>query len=292
MKLEKIINKIINNKVILIIGKIVNNINSNRIYNRSAELAYYMIIGILAMLVTLMYSAHFIPNLIQTVDERFLSLLPDNIKDLILNALLDIKIPKSISVIIATSITSIWFVSRAMHSIMLSFDEIYDIGKKKVGIKSKGLSILFTLGLVAMFICLFLLTLIQTSLSELAFKYLNWSYSFFEGNAVLRLLISAGTMIIVFNVLYYYIPTKKIEWYRSVPGAVFATITWLIMTNGFTFYITNVSNFSWILGSLGSVFVFLIWVYYCSLFLLFGAVINSSVGKIIDKRKALKAESK
>ena len=295
INIKNILKKIADNKIMSAIikgfkvffstiGKIVRNINHNRIYNKSAELAYYLVIGLLTILATVVYAAHFIPNLIQLVDNQILALLPDNIKDIILNALLEITMPKSISVIIATSITSIWFVSRAMHSIMISFNQIYHVKDHKIGLKSKVLSIVFTLALISMFIVLFVFNIIQASLSELAETYLKWSMDSFRDNALWQLLISAGILLFIFNALYYYLPDRKLRWYYSLPGAAFATATWILMSKGFTLYISSVSNFSWILGSFGSIFVFLIWIYYSALFLLIGAVINSVVMRRMEAR--------
>jgi len=292
MRIKNILVKIVNNKIVKAIfstfSRVIKNINGNRIYNKGAELAYYMVIGLLTILVTVVYAAHFIPNLIQTVDRQVLALLPDNIKDLILNALLEIKMPKSISVIIATSLTSIWFVSRAMHSIMVSFNEIYGVADHKIGFKSKAFSILFTLALVAMFLVLFSLTIVQGLLSGFLEEYFHLSTDIFRENEIWETLISAGILLFIFNALYYYLPDKKLRWYFSVPGAMFATITWLLMSKGFTLYITSISSFSWILGSFGSIFIFLIWIYYSALFLLIGAVINSIIMRRMEAKLALR----
>jgi len=294
VRLKNIFKSIADNRVVSAvfstIGKIARSINHNRIYNKGAELAYFLVIGILTMLATVVYAAHFIPNLIQTLNSQVLTLLPDNVRDLILNALLEIKVPQSILVIIATSITSIWFVSRAMHSIMISFNEIYHVEKHKIGLKSRVFSIVFTLGLVLMFLVIFAFNIIQASLAELAEKYLNWSMDFFENSTVWQLLISIAVLLFIFNALYYYLPDKKLRWYYSVPGAAFSTFTWILMSKGFTLYITSISSFSWILGSFGSIFVFLIWIYYSAIFLLMGAIINSKIMQRMETQQRMKEE--
>ena len=291
MKIKDAFKKIYANKVIKsifsTIGKIAQTINRHRIYNKSAELAYYLVIGILTMLATMVYAAHFIPNLIQSVNTHVLSLLPDNVSDLIFKALLEIKMPKSISVIIATSITSIWFVARAMHSIMISFNEIYHVKNHKIGVKSKALSIVFTLALVAMFFIMFALNILQSAVALLAEQHFDISFTFFENNKVWQMLISAAVLLFIFNALYYYLSSRKLRWYYSLPGAVFSAITWLLMSKAFTLYITSISSFTWILGSFGSLFVFLIWIYWSAQFLLVGAIINSTIMKRIEAADAI-----
>lgn len=288
--LKKIAKNRIVNAIFSTIGKIARSISHNRIYNKGAELAYFLVIGILTMLATVVYAAHFIPNLIQNLNTQVLTMLPDNVSDLIFNALLEIKVPQSIPVIIATSLTSIWFVSRAMHSIMISFNEIYHIKEHKIGIKSRVFSIVFTLALVVMFLIIFAFNIIQASLAELTETYLNWSMDFFESSAFWQQLISTGILLFIFNALYYYLPDRKLRWYYSLPGAVFSTFTWVLMSKGFTLYITSISSFSWILGSFGSLFVFLIWIYYSAIFLLMGAIINSKIMQRMETQLKIKEE--
>ncbi len=69
-------------------------------------------------------------------------------------------------------------------------------------------------------------------------------------------------MVTVFAVIYYYVPVvrdKKLRW--VLPGAVFTTIGWILISMGFTYYVNNLSNFSTLYGSIGTVIVLMIWLF-------------------------------
>lgn len=266
------------------IHAVVRMINRDKIYNRSAELAYYLVMAILTMTVTIVYAAHFMPNIIQTVDERILIFFPDEIKDLVINALLEVKVPKSYTIIFFTFCTSIWFVSRVMHSLMVSFGIIYSIDKTRKIIKAKIFAIIFTLSLVALFLLMFYLSVLGGALSNLLQNFFNFTEIETQRSFFINEVMPVLSMLLIFTLLYYYLPNKKVKFLNVLPGAFFAALTWFFMAKGFSYYVNNINAFSWILGSLGSLFVFLIWIYYCSIFILLGAEINVHIQGRINKQ--------
>jgi membrane protein len=77
-------------------------------------------------------------------------------------------------------------------------------------------------------------------------------------------------------VLYRYAPDRHPPRWRWVsPGAIVATILWLIGSVGFTIYVTHFNSYDKTYGSLGGVVVMLTWLYLSAFVALFGAVINA-----------------
>ena len=79
--------------------------------------------------------------------------------------------------------------------------------------------------------------------------------------------------IIAFGAIYTYIPNTKISFKKQIPGAVFVATGWGSFTFGFSLYIEYFSSFSGY-GTIGTVILFLLWLYFCSYIMLMGAVIN------------------
>jgi membrane protein len=59
------------------------------------------------------------------------------------------------------------------------------------------------------------------------------------------------------------------------PGAVIATVLWLLGSIGFSVYVANFNSYNATYGSLGGVIVMLTWLYLSSFVALLGAVINA-----------------
>src|SRR6478736_342485 len=81
-------------------------------------------------------------------------------------------------------------------------------------------------------------------------------------------------------VLYRYAPDRdKAQWRWVSPGAIAATILWIIASIGFTVYVANFNSYDKTYGSLGGVVILLNWLYLSTLVVLFGAAINTQSEK-------------
>src|SRR6478609_1224416 len=77
-------------------------------------------------------------------------------------------------------------------------------------------------------------------------------------------------------VLYRYAPDRdKPQWRWVSPGAITATILWIVASIGFTVYVANFNSYDKTYGSLGGVVILLTWLYLSVLMVLSGAVINA-----------------
>jgi membrane protein len=243
--------------------------------SRGAELSYYLVMSMLTALVTLVYAAHFIPGFIRLVNDALLVLLPETIQQMIINALTEVAAPRSLSVIAATTLTTVWFASRAMYSIMTSFNIIYCMDQKHHFIKAKILSILFTLALIGLFILMFFLSIMQDTIISFINSYLMPDDLELVPSRLVNTFLSLLSMLVVFTLLYFYLPNKRVPLKAALPGAAVATVLWFLLAKGFSYYVNNITNYSWILGSLGSIFVFAIWIDWCSTIILLGAEVNA-----------------
>lgn len=253
--------------------------NTHTIYPKGAELAYYLVVSALAAFVALVYAAYFFKNLISQLSNGLYLIFPLEIADWIMSVINNVSVPGSILGIIGTVLAIIWFVSRAMHSMMRSFNVIYHTTNRGSVLKMKAFSILFTLALVMLFIVIFFLSVLQNAIGE--FLKNNFQYAGFFSTTGISVLISLASMMLVFTLLYFHLPNCKTGFAGSIPGAMYTTAVWFGLSKVFSFYVNNLNALSWVLGSFGSVFIFLVWIYWLSVVVLTGAEINHM---IIERR--------
>jgi membrane protein len=76
--------------------------------------------------------------------------------------------------------------------------------------------------------------------------------------------------------LYRYAPDRHPPRWRWVsPGAIVATLLWLLGSVAFTVYVSHFNSYDKTYGSLGGVVVMLTWLYLSAFVSLLGAVINA-----------------
>ena len=84
--------------------------------------------------------------------------------------------------------------------------------------------------------------------------------------------------VVLFTLLYYFIPHVKVGWREVLPGAILAGILWQLAKQIFIYFVAiYLSRSNLIYGSVGTIIAFLTWTYISSLILLFGAYLNRYV---------------
>jgi membrane protein len=93
------------------------------------------------------------------------------------------------------------------------------------------------------------------------------------GVALLFIISQASTLLVatlLFALVFKILPSVKLQWRHVWPGAILTAFLFMVGRFGISFYIAR-SNFGDTYGAAGSLVVLLVWVYYSSLILYFGA---------------------
>lgn len=88
---------------------------------------------------------------------------------------------------------------------------------------------------------------------------------------VLAHVVSVVSAIGMFLTAYKLVPDTDVRWLPAISGAVFAGITWVIAKELYRLYLSHFANFSNLYGSLGSIIILILWIYYSSVIMIFGA---------------------
>jgi len=82
-------------------------------------------------------------------------------------------------------------------------------------------------------------------------------------------------MIISFN--YYLGPINKKGWRFISAGSTFTTIMCLLTSLGFAWYVNHFGTYNKLYGSIGTLIIVLLWIYFNSIMLLLGFELNASI---------------
>ena len=91
-------------------------------------------------------------------------------------------------------------------------------------------------------------------------------------------------LVVYFNIklLYVLAPDKKIRSKTTTTGALFTTISWILATEIYTFYIGSFSSYDVFYGSISNIVILLLWIYILSYIFVLGMAINAGNTKEED----------
>jgi membrane protein len=96
---------------------------------------------------------------------------------------------------------------------------------------------------------------------------------------------------LVFGLIYYFVPNVKVIVKDVWLGALITGLLWDAGFKGFAWFVRDVSQFTRIHGSIATVIVFLIWIYFSAVILLWGVEFTASYSKMRRDIRANGAQS-
>jgi len=248
--------------------------SNHEITAMGAQLAYFSIVAFFTLGVTIVYISSFIPVLSQSAVYAVENLFPETITNLFYNIVSQVYVPNKVVPLVTTAAMSIWFASRAIKSIMTSFDTIFMAKHNRKSYQRTLIAILFTLVFELLFASIFTFSVLGKTISSKILYPLQISSQFLFVWNFIRLFFPTILMLFTFWFFYFYLTNVKIKFRHAFPGALFTSVLWLVISKFFSLYFTKISSLPLVLGSVGGIFVFLIWIYWCSIIILVGAVLN------------------
>ncbi len=85
----------------------------------------------------------------------------------------------------------------------------------------------------------------------------------------------------IFFLLYEIIPNKKVPVRPALKAALFTSLSWEVAKQLFGWYVLRLGRFSMVYGSLGTLAIFFLWIYYSSAIILLGG----EIAYLLDKEK-------
>ena len=177
-------------------------------------------------------------------------------------------------VVSVSAITALWSSSRGIHGIVTGLNSIYGVTESRGYVRTRLLSVLYTF----IFLLVLILTLVlhvfgTTILSWLPFEE-SPLFRVLEGVVDLRFFVLLFIQTAMFCVMFMVLPNKRNKFADSFPGAVFASIGWLVFSDLFSIYVENFADLSVVYGSVYAVALSMLWLYCCMSIVFYGGALN------------------
>lgn len=253
----------------------------------AAQLAYYFMLSLFPMLIFILSLIPLFNINQKSIISQIESNAPAQASSIITNILTDVMSNANGGILSFGLILALWTASNGMTALMNSFNVAYDVEDSRNFFVSKAMAIFFTLLIgITMPITLVLFTFGQ-QIGNFLFGPLGLDEAVKWVFSVLRTVLPVIAIFIVFTLLYTMAPNVKIKMKSVLPGALFATVIWILGTLAFGFYVSNFGNYSKTYGSIGGVIVLMLWLYITGFILILGAEVNA----IFHHRKVAKGKT-
>lgn len=240
----------------------------------AAQAAYFLIMSFIPFVLFLTAIVQYTPLTYREVRQAIMSVVPENLQGFVLNIVAEV-FSKSAAVLPLSALVALWSSGKGMQALINGLNTIYHVKETRNWLVNRIYSMfymfLFVLALIASLLLLVMGNRIHVLIS---------GYVPFLGNVIGRIL-GAKTFLVfvmlffVFLVLYRYLPNRRASLKSQVPGAFLTAVAWSVFSYLFSLYFTFFPDFSIMYGSLSTLILVMVWLYFCMNLLLYGAEINA-----------------
>lgn len=274
------------NKFIITVKDITKKLSGDSITGYAAQSCFYILLSFFPFLILLMNLIRYLTLTPDTIIEIISAVTPNQIEPFLESVINDIYENSSIAIISVTTIVMIWSAGKGFMAIIQGLNVIYEGHYKRNWFISRLFSTVYTIIFLFSIIASLLLLVFGNRLVSFISLFLPGIAKILTGILNNKLLLFPFSLLIIFVILYKYVPDRKSTFLNELPGAIFSSVGWFAFSYIYSLYVNYSNNFSNMYGSLSTLVFALIWLYTCFIILFLGAEINVFIAKIKSRNSS------
>lgn len=181
---------------------------------------------------------------------------------------------------------ALYLATDGIHAMITAFNK---------SIQSKETRSIWRIRLISVALVFILTTLILIAIALIVFSgvaldYLVQKHLLVDSLTIYLLLIGKwlvilGLFLSAFSFLYYLGPDKQMKWKFITAGSTFSTVMSILASLCFSFYVNHFDSYNKLYGSIGTLIVIMLWIYFNAIIILLGFELNASIHAAKEHRK-------
>lgn len=173
-----------------------------------------------------------------------------------------------------SAITALWSASRGMYGMVAGLEAVYHTSASHGYWRRRFASVIYTF----LFLVVLMLTLIAHVFGTAILDYLWMTTSpalMIVMNIIdLRFLLLLLLQTSLFTAMYALLSGRRRPLRDCFPGAVVASLGWLLFSKLFSVYVEHFSDYSNVFGSIYALALGMLWLYFCICIVFYGSALN------------------
>lgn len=257
-----------------------------KITDRAASVAFSFFLALFPGVIFLFNLIPYVPieGMENEVFYTFQRILPPDTYDAVRATIDDILNNKRSDLLSFGFLFALIFATNGINSLISNFNHTIHQIDTRGFLKQQLAAVSLTVVLSFLFL-LGLTTIIFSS------EVINGLLDFFHLEAVSPFLIESSRLVLMVSIvlmaitlLYNFGPAKTRQWRFISPGSLLATGLIIVTSFGFSYYVSNFSQYNKLYGSIGTLMIILLWIYINAILLILGFELNASIASLKNQQ--------
>ena len=251
----------------------VDNMGKKHMSAYAAQAAYFIILSFIPFMLLLMTSIKYTPLTREEVINVVMQVCPESFEGFIRGIVWEVY-AKSLGVVPISALIALWSAGKGIQALTNGFNSIYQVQETRNFFVTRVRSVVYTW----VFVIAIILTLILQVFGNSLQRELSSRFPVLDRLVTtiisMRVMISLFLLSLVFVMMYKFIPNRKATFRSQLPGAVLSAVCWSAFSFFFSLYVDFFSVTSNMYGSMTTIVLILLWMYFCMMFVMIGAQVN------------------
>ncbi|RPD38339.1 YihY/virulence factor BrkB family protein [Chitinophaga barathri] len=251
---------------------------------RAAAISFNFLLAIPPFFIFLFTLVPFIPlqNVEPTLYDLAESLTPNYNSYIIVRDMIhDFLYTQRNTLLSLSFVLSFYYSSNGVMGMLHSFDKLLPGFKQRTWWQTRLTALMLTVFLVLLLLVTVTLIIMQGTVLKMVLEKIGIAETISQFSiGLVRWLLIVLLFFSIISVIYRWGPATKKKWKFISAGSTFATISMIVVTLGFSVWVTNFAQYNQIYGSIGTILVLMLVVYFNSFILLIGFELNTSISTL------------
>ena len=264
------------NKIKKYISRVIKIIQKPVMSVLPGQLAFSFVTTIIPVIALIAVIAATFSISLKSITEFISESFPQAVSDLLLPLINGRGFDISILVFL---IAALYLASTGAYSVIIAADVVYNVKQEK-SIQKRVKSVIMTIFLILLILFMILIPafgdLIFNVIANLK-VFSNISKEILIVYYILKYPLSFVFIYVTLKIIYTIAPSKDIKSKTVTNGSIFTTIMWLLASQIYSYWVTNVAHYDIFYGSISNIIILLMWVYILAYIFVIGLVINAGI---------------
>lgn len=263
-------------KNIAVITGFVDRMGKDHVGAFAAQASYFILLSFVPFLMLLLTLVRYTALTKELVTDVFLNIVPANsdLQDFVLSIINEVY-SKSTAFVPISAVFTLWSAGKGIQALTNGVNAIYHVEETRNYFLMRMRSAAYTLLFIVAILGSLILMVFGNSIQKVLSNYIPVIAKITAYIINMRTSLSIIVLILIFLLIYKLLPNRKASFKSQVPGAVISAVAWALFSLGFSVYLDVFHGFSNMYGSLTTIMLILLWMYFCMYILLIGAEINA-----------------
>lgn len=248
-------------------------IASDHVGAYSAQAAFFFMICMIPIILLLLTLVQYTPVTKADVMTAVIQVFPSSVESL-MTSIVNQVYNQSMGIIPVTVIVALWSAGKGVLAMSTGLNCVYKCRETRNYVILRLRSTLYTVMFILVIILLLVLSVFGNSLNIFIEEHVPFLAKAADWLIEARIFITPVTLVLFTLLTYKFLPNRKDRYIKQLPGAVFAAIGWMVVSWVFSVYVDIFEGFSTMYGSLTTIVLIMLWLYFCMYSILLGGEIN------------------